>query len=324
MDEFAYLDYLYQNPQIFGKTFRKIRTDKKFTIEEVCSKNNACNRKTLYNFESGKNCLNIFSLVRILPNINTSITDYFAAVFAYQASASEKFMKKVMNYYYQNNIEALKKILVEKQADKSKNLEKHAYILMIYAFLYEMDSDFQISEEILEKAGDYFFGVEQWGYTELNLFSNTAHVLNINLTITIARDLVKQKEIFDFDLKRRKVFLGSLLNVSYACIRNYYLDDTVYFFDAIGDLIAEQMLEKTVFERIIFKFMKGYYHLLKGDADKGKNLMKKAIELFEITETSSAVERYKTYYKVALFQAKELEKLGNSCMYEQHTLRSFL
>jgi Rgg/GadR/MutR family transcriptional activator len=311
MDEFAYLDYLYQNPHIFGKTFRKIRKEKKFTVEEVCSKNNACNRKTLYNFESGKNCLSILSLVRILPNINTSITDYFAAVFDYQASANEKFMKKVMNYYHQNNTEALKKILADKQADKSKNLEKHAYILMIYAFLYEMDPNFQISQEILEKASDYFFGVEQWGYAELNLFSNTAHVLNINLTITIAGELAKKKEKMCSDSAKRRDFLGMLLNVSYACIKNYCLDNAVYFFDVISELIAKQMLEKTVLERIIFKFMKGYYHLLNGDDDKGKKLMEKAIELFENTETSSAAERYKTYYEAALIQVEKLKELEN-------------
>ncbi|MDR1473904.1 MAG: hypothetical protein LBI41_05085 [Lactobacillales bacterium] len=311
MDEFAYLDYLYQNPHIFGKTFRKIRKDKEFTIEEVCSKNNACNRKTLYNFESGKNCLSILSLVRILPNINTSIADYFAAVFNYRVSASEKLMRKIIDYCHQNNTEALKKILADKQADKSKNLEKHAYILMIYVFLYEMEPNFQISQEILEKASDYFFGVEQWGYAELNLFSNTAHVLNINLTITIAGELAKKKEEMYFDSMKRRDFLGMLLNTSYACIKNYRLDDAVYFFDVISELIAKQMLEKTVLERIIFKFMKGYYHLLNGDDDKGKKLMEKAIELFEDTETSSAAERYKTYYEVALLQAEKLKELEN-------------
>jgi len=308
MDELAFLDFLYKNPHIFGETFKKIRKEKHFTVDEVCLKNNACNRKTLYNFESGKHCLSIVSLIRILSNINTSIADYFAAVFDYQASASEKFMRKIMDYYHQNNTEALKKILKDKQADKSKNLENNAYILMISVLLYEMDPNFQISQEILAKAGDYFFGVEQWGYTELILFSNTAHVLNVNLTITIARELTKQKEKFFFDLKRRKVFLGMLLNVSYACIKNYCLDNAVYFLTVIGDLIDEQMLEETILERIVFKFMKGYYFLLKEDDDFGISLMEEAIDLFEETGTLSAVERYKTYYKVAIRQAKEIKK----------------
>jgi len=61
-----------------------------------------------------------------------------------------------------------------------------------------------------------------------------------------------------------------------------------------SDLIDEQMLEETVFEQIVFKFMKGCYFLFKENDDFGISLMKEAIDLFEETGTLSAAGRYKT------------------------------
>ncbi|MDR0614657.1 MAG: hypothetical protein LBF82_01650 [Lactobacillales bacterium] len=286
-----------------GEVFKNIRNAKNITAKEICEKKCACSLRALYNFESGRNCVNSWILLNLLNSIDVSAEDYFDMIFAYQASTHEKFIKKLLNCYHKNDISALEKILAEKQTDQSKNLEKHAQILMISTLLYEIDPNFQISQEILEKAGDYFFGIEQWGYPELTLFCNTAHILNPLLVISITKELIDNKEEYCAKRKNREIFLKILLNVSFNCVKNNCLKEAAFFICVADDLIKEQTPESTILDRIALKFIKGYYDLLDGSIHNGQMLMKNAIQTFRVIKTPNSVKLYEKYYDEALKQA---------------------
>ncbi|MDR1521249.1 MAG: helix-turn-helix domain-containing protein [Streptococcaceae bacterium] len=59
-----------QNEAIFGKVFKEIELSKRLNTKDAF--NEACTSKTLYNFENGKNCVNVSTLSKILKNTNVS------------------------------------------------------------------------------------------------------------------------------------------------------------------------------------------------------------------------------------------------------------
>jgi hypothetical protein len=56
------------------------------------------------------------------------------------------------------------------------------------------------------------------------------------------------------------------------------------------------------------KFMRGYYHLLNGEKEKGMDMMDSTIAVFTITECLDLVKRYRKYQDEALIQVRDMEK----------------
>ncbi|MDR1521715.1 MAG: hypothetical protein LBS28_02525 [Streptococcaceae bacterium] len=265
------------------------------TAEEVAK--GICDIKTLYNMENGKTSMNYGDLFRLFKKVDLAFEEVGLAI------GYDQY--KINNYCYENNIKELEKILAEKRDSPFLNNEDYVYILMISAFLNEMKPDYNIPEKDLEKAADYFMDLNYWGYSEMVLFCNTLNALKINLVILITQELTNQIEEIHRNYKKKNLFIRILINVSYACLQHHYLAQASYFLNHLGSLLKTQLNENNMFERQVFKFMKGYYYLLNGKKQKGLEMMNTAIGIFAATESFDLVERYRKYLVQAVAQAEE-------------------
>jgi len=106
----------------------------------------------------------------------------------------------------------------------------------------------------------------------------------------------------------RSNLIRILLNATYSFIGYKNLDEANYLLNQVESLMKTQKKEDIIFECYMFKFMKGFYHLIDGDIGKGKKLMKEAINLFKINEIPELVKQYEHYYKEAIKKAQEFSR----------------
>ncbi|MDR1013115.1 MAG: hypothetical protein LBL38_02490 [Lactobacillales bacterium] len=191
-----------QDKAIFGKVFKEIRLSKNISTKDAC--NEICTSKTLYNFENGKNCLNVSTLSKILKNINISEEDYFAAVRDYQPNINDTFFQNIVDYHLEKKIFMLKKML--QKLNSSKNKEDKLRTLMIMAIINDLDKNFIIPKQDLTNASDYLIGINKWGHYELELFSYVVDILNIKLATSIVREFINNKRKFGIDRKKEGSF----------------------------------------------------------------------------------------------------------------------
>jgi Rgg/GadR/MutR family transcriptional activator len=288
----------------YGEVFRDFRRRK--NLSERRAYKGVCSRSTLRNFEMDKRKISINKLIGLLANIEVTETEYFAAVKNYILSKNEAFIKIALYYYRINDQNSLQAMLEEKRSFLSRrwNDVNHLHILLLSVFLNELKPNFHISQKELTKASEYFFTLDKWTYHEIALFGNLAPFLTMGLVSLVISDFLKQKETLFADRMMRSHLIRTLLNASYSFIGYKNLDEASYFLDYAESLMKTQGKEDIIFEHYMFKFMKGFYYLVDGDIDKGKKLMKTAINLFKINEIPELVKRYKHYYKEAMKQVK--------------------
>jgi Rgg/GadR/MutR family transcriptional activator len=288
----------------YGEVFRDFRMRK--NLSERKAYEGVCSRSTLRNFEMDRRKISIDKLIGLLANIEVTEAEYFAAVKNYILSKDEAFIKKAFYCYQTNDPASLQAMLEEKRSSLSRrwNDVNHLHILLLSVFLNELKPNFHISQKELTKASEYFFTLDKWTYHEIVLFGNLAHVLTMGLVSLVINDFLKQKETLFADRMMRSNLIRTLLNASYSFIKHKNLDEASYFLDQAESLMKTQKKENIIFERYMFKFMKGFYYLVDGHTNKGKKLMKNAINSFKINEIPELVEQYKHYYKEAMKQVK--------------------
>ncbi|MDR0691296.1 MAG: hypothetical protein LBF32_04595 [Streptococcaceae bacterium] len=285
--------------KIYGKIFKELRQGQGFGEREACK--GVCSRSALCRFETGKSDIGLSKFVGLMKNTNVSAEEYFATVENFEPSDDEKFFRKVVRYCNKKNIDMLKKMLRELQSSKSE--EKILKSFMLSLIINIFDESFIISDQDFKNVSDYLIGIERWSYSKLGILINIIDKLNINLACSITRDLLKIKRKFLINEYRKTQLIKILLNVSYSsCVNHERLTDASVFLKEAEALIATQRIENCIAAKYVLRFIKGFFYLVRGDTEKGVNLMRKAVDNFRTTEDKEIIERYEQFYKEALEQ----------------------
>jgi len=282
----------------YGEIFKSFRQDQGFYEWEACNK--VCSRSTLCRFETGETDISLSKFIGLLRNIDVSTEEYFAAVRNYEPNNNEIFFQKIKKYYDEGNIDMLKKMLVKfRSSTKEKNSLQTLVLLML---INDLDKNFIVPIKDFENVSGYLMDVEIWSYSKVQLLISVIDKLNINLACSIARDLIRVKKKFLVNSYRKTQLIRMLLNVSYSCIRNGYIEEASNFLEEAETLMATQIIENCITEKYCLKFVKGFFYLVLGETEYGINLMKKGVDNFRSTEDEEIIERYEQYYKEALEQ----------------------
>ncbi|MDR1521890.1 MAG: hypothetical protein LBS28_03420 [Streptococcaceae bacterium] len=298
---------MFTDDKIFGLVFKELRLSK--GIKASVAFKGICSKKTLYNFETGKNCVNTFIFFNLLENIDVSLAEFDTIIRNYQPDNTEMFLQTVNNFYCEKNILMLKKTLAELQLLSKTKPENNLHILIVATIIYELDQNFTIPKQDLKNASDYLIGVDKWGYNGLKLFSNVSDILNVELSSMIVKELINSKKNLCNDEKMSTAITRTLLNTSYSCIKHNHLEDADVFLKKAQSLIEiktkTRLTLDVIGEMYVLKFMQGFYHLISGNEEKGTDLMIAAIENFRSTKDKKIILQYQNYYTEALAQAKE-------------------
>ncbi|MDR1012693.1 MAG: hypothetical protein LBL38_00305 [Lactobacillales bacterium] len=254
-----------------GKTFQDFRLSKDISSDEVCK--GVCARKTLWNFENGICSIKYTYLLKLAQNINVPVEEIELAANDYPINEHEAFYETIVQYYFDKNIEMLKDILAAKKHAVLTNKENYLYVLYIADLIHDLDPNFLIPEDILQKAAAYLMDVSIWGYNELDLFSHTLHLLTVDLTASLTKDVIKNKKVFLVDNRKKKCLIKTLANALFFFMKNDYLKDIPFFLDAGYSLLPKHKLFSFDNEKRYLNFMHGFYLLIIGKEEEGRQIM---------------------------------------------------
>lgn len=286
-----------------GKTFKNIRKTKNLTLEEVAGDDFSVSM--LSKFENGKTEISAEKLNRALSNMRVSIEEYY---YLAKGMENDDFMKiyyKSVKYRYQKNITALKKLYQEELDLGKKNKYGKYHILnsIIVAYSISMiDNTFDIPDEHRKLLHDYLFGIEMWGQYEMILMTSIVSFTNSNIYLNYAREMVKNVDY----LKEASTILNAIqivvLHGLSLCIGENNDFGVTYFYKKAKEYIEG---DRDKYMVIIFMFFEGQYYIYKNDIEKGKELMKKCIKIFEAIGDLSSASYYQKYYDEII---EELER----------------
>jgi Rgg/GadR/MutR family transcriptional activator len=172
---------------------------------------------------------------------------------------------------------------------------------MLSAMIHDLDHNFPISEDVFQNASNYLFKTTQWSYYELSLFCNVAHVLKIDLSCALMRNIINHKEIFCDTRDRKRLLIITLINVMYPCLQHNYFDDFNDFFELAYRLIVEER-DNCMREECTLDFLKGLYMFITGHKDNGRKVMSNVINFLLLRNYDELVKQFQSYYDEVLIK----------------------
>lgn len=282
-----------------GEIFKDLRTGRHISLKEAAG--DAFSYSMLSKFENGESDITISKLLIALENIHTELTEFVYLVRGFQPTAYDKLKDEIWQAKDKNDYSLLKKMhqaeLNAYEADKKKFHLLNAIIIKSHMYLF--DDSVTISDQDLTFLYDYLFFIDIWGEFELQLFSNVAVLLPLDLYFQYTREMLQKADFFG-DLRKNKNYIHTiLLNGLFKAIDEKKLSKAAYFDKQIVDRFFE---ENDTYLRIVYLFADGQHDCIKGNKEVGIQKMEKAIDIFHALDCTDSA----TYYEDGL--KKWLEK----------------
>jgi Rgg/GadR/MutR family transcriptional activator len=290
-----------------GEVFKELRQSKNINIADACR--GVCTKKTVYNFEDGISSIDSNKLFGLLKNINISFEEFGLAVNNYQPSNDWKFFQKIDRYYYKGDVAMLRKILESKRSANILLVEKAFHILVISELINKLDKNFKIAKQDIDNVAKSSMSIDKWTYYELKAFYKISHLLSIDLSCSIARNIIYKKDDFLISEDRIRCFIKTLINISYCAIQKNHLKDAKFFLQTTELLVLEYEAEDIIAFKYALKFLQGFYLLIKHCDVSACSLMIDTICRFG-SEKPEVGKRYYKCYQEAREQARKKHNLN--------------
>ncbi|MDR1521271.1 MAG: hypothetical protein LBS28_00165 [Streptococcaceae bacterium] len=290
-----------------GEVFKELRESKNISVANACK--GVCTNKTIYNFEDGISSIDSNKLFGLLKNINITFEKFGLAVNNYQTSNNGNFFQKIDKYYRKGDVAVLHKMLKNKQSTDIPKTEKACHILVISELINKLDKNFKIAKQDIENVANKSVPTNKWTYYELKAFYNLSHLLSINLSCFIARNVIYKKDDFLINEDKIRCFIKTLLNINYRAIKKNRLKDAKFFLKATELLMLEYKAEDILAFKYALRFLQGFYLLIKYCDINACSLMIDTICRFG-SEKPEIGEYYYKCYKKAREQARKKYNLN--------------
>ncbi|CYT87020.1 helix-turn-helix domain-containing protein [Streptococcus suis] len=274
----------------FGQTFKFIREGKGKSLAEVARGHLSTSQ--LSRFENGESDITISKLFGVLAELNVDFDEYCYASQDFQRDELTIILEQLRQSIYGRDIMKIRKMLSDQLVKAQGDYRREFYRLnavLIKIKLSDLDQVTKVSLDELTYLTDYLFRVENWGYYELTLFANTMDELNHSCTMLFCRELIKRTQYFSEIRQNRNVLSQILLNAYLVCIDRNKLSDAVY----LEKIIKNNFFEETaVFDRILFRYGKGFYDYKKNKDQNGILEMRKCIGLLRAVDSQNIADWY--------------------------------
>lgn len=280
----------YNGMNHFGKIFKFIREGKGLSLAKVAKTHISTSQ--LSRFENGESDITVQKLIHILEGMNVSLNEFIHAYQDFREDEFSRIISQLKLYMYDRDSVKLKNLLSEQLRRVELGLHEEFYkinVILIKCKLKELEETIFVSEDEIMYMTDYLFRVDNWGYYELRLFANIMEVLSHESLMLCCRELLAKTEFYR-ELCEYKLLLSQiLLNAYLICIKRSDFIDAVFFEKIITSCFFD---ETDIFNRILFKYYKGYYIYKKDKDVNGVLEMRKCIGLLRSVESDRLADCY--------------------------------
>ncbi|HEO3616222.1 TPA: quorum-sensing system transcriptional regulator Rgg2 [Streptococcus agalactiae] len=266
-----------------GKTLRRLRKGKKVSISSLADEH--LSKSQISRFERGESEITCSRLLNILDKLNITI-DEFVSIHSKAHTHFFILLNRVRKYCAEKNVTKLVALLED---HNHKDYEK----IMIKALIFSIDQSIEPNQEELARLTDYIFTVEQWGYYEIILLGNCSRLINYNTLFLLTKEMVNSFAYSEQN-KTNKILVTQLaINCLIISIDHSCFEHSHYLIDKVRSLLQDEV---NFYEKTVFLYVTGYYHLKLGDTSSGKEDMRKALQIFKYLGEDSFYNTYNEHY----------------------------
>lgn len=262
----------------FGKTFRKIRKSKEYSIEDLASIE--VSKSAISRFEREEIDLSFSKVVILLDKLHVSVEEFVTLASPKKViDESEKAFSQMILSNDKNNLE--KQILFLNQELES-NYNKFQYLnLIIYETHFQKINHKKISSQKVSFLVNYLFSCDFWTYYELTLFGNMIEDIPLETCLVISKELVKKSPLIKQNRQYFETLINVLINIAFLCINSNKIQET----RTIIDILTKFNLDETfLLERTILLYLDGILGFCDKDTSGKKNI-NKAIKIFKLSDS---------------------------------------
>lgn len=229
-----------------GELFRELRVARGLKLKDVAGRN--LSQPQLSKFENGQTMLSADKLLIAISSIHMSFSEFEHAYNQYEDSAFFKQAKTISSLHSAKDLDGLYRLLNENVVNnESYNIYNRLNRLVIKCAIYNLDSNYIVSQDDIELLTTYLYDIENWTEYELYIFGNTLDILSDSDLIFLGKTLIERDSLYLAIPNNRYRCQIVLLNLIFSLLQreqNYYAD---YFMKHLESIINYQdMFSKTV------------------------------------------------------------------------------
>lgn len=271
--------------------FREFRKSKNITQEEVSE--GIVSAAFLSKFERGQSDLASTKLLKLLVRLNINFHEFFVFFNEMHESSQPSFISQLTKAAQQDNIHLLN-YLHNSEVDlykKSNNFRhKHNQILISQYLRRIRNEKFNISET--SKITNYLFNIDDWGYYEFTLFSNSLFFLPNETLNNAAKQLtVKNLKFLNSDQYKDETALVLTNIVSFLIERDCF-DDLINIFQIFDNLTNDT---KYYYAITRMNFLKGLYLIKNDNLETGLEKANEAIWIMKYMNNFNSAMSFQNY-----------------------------
>lgn len=263
----------------YGQTFKSLRKQRGFKLTNF--EHLGVSAAALCKFERGVSLLKFDKLVLVLEELSVTLAEYEKCLNNYSLDRHELLIQKVIIAKVSNKLDELPQAYEE-----AVNL-KEQYLAIAIKSTY---SGLTFDER--EMMVDYFEQVVFWRYTDLYAFYLLLDWLEFSeITFIIEGVFITHTEVFN-SLEHRNRVTHIVCRASMILISKGYAEKAQYLLS----YVLQKEYKHTMFTKNMVNFVQGFWESEFGKKDKGLQVMREALRIFEILSFPGMAEYYKRLY----------------------------
>lgn len=254
------------NTDNYGKIFKRIREGKNISVKFVADEK--ISSAQLYLFERGQTDISLSKFRYIIHKIGISLEEFEELANDYNIDNNYyERGKKLVQLSLDQNVMMLQEIL-EKQESRFSYQESDiemSFYLLIKCILSTISDDNLLTRKDYDYLNDYIISINEWGYYQLLLFKETIFFLNLDLVISLSKELVSLLHSKQSNDRYRQIIIATILHASGYCAKNGKMKIANFFLNTIKKVLDEE--ETFLYEKLSFCFTEGIVDYYSGNEE---------------------------------------------------------
>lgn len=271
----------------YGSTFRKLREQLHLSLSSFSSI--GISKATLSYFERGETMMSFDNVVLALQFMGISLAEFERFLNNYSPSDSDALLEEIERANVSQSTDELKKL--------QELSEKDGFPYISLAAKSSWDT---LDEEETEKIVDWLYGTEIWGYKELSVCLLTMDNFSTRDIVSILDMLLIDDQI----LFNSSQYRGYIVQVCCRAATIFSVRGYKEYADYALNRVHDYKLANTMFHRNLWNVTKGYWIYCFLDADKGDEMMLKALQTFRELANPETAIYYQTRYDLLVKNRK--------------------
>ena len=272
-----------------GELFKDLRTSRNISLKEATG--GAFSYSMLSKFENGESDITISKLLVALENIHTELTEFVYLVRGFQPTQYDALKKSIWEATSRNDLALLQKMhQSEIDAYETHKKKNHLlYAMVIKSQMCLLTDGMELSDQERAFLYDYLFLIDIWGEFELNLFSDIAPLLPLDLYFQYTREMLQKIDFLGSLRTNKNCIQTILLNGLFKAVDEKNASKAAYFDKQIRNHFFD---ENESYLRIVYLFADGQHECIKGNTETGVQKMEKAIDILHSLNCTESAQYY--------------------------------